>query len=178
MTVAGEASDGHEAIVAAASMKPDVVILELGVRDTGALMATRTITSTVTGTRVLVLSTYNAKDYLSQALRSGASGYILKDAEPSELMLAVRTIAQGGTYVADNTSTPDPNPGPDVALTPRQREVLQLMAQGRTTREIAALLKVSVKTVETHRAQLMEKTKIRDVAGLVRLAIRMGLAGL
>ncbi len=178
MTVVGEAIDGPTAIAAAAALKPDVVILELAVRDNGGLAATRAITADGSRSRILALSTHNARDYLSQAIRAGASGYLLKDAEPSELLHAVRTVSQGGKHVALDAPTQSLPAAPDAALTPRQREVLQHIAQGRSTREIAGLLTVSVKTVETHRAQLMDKTKIRDVAGLVRLAIRMGLAGL
>jgi DNA-binding NarL/FixJ family response regulator len=176
MRVVGEVADGNAAVAAAAELKPDVCLLELAVRDATVLAATRQITGA--GTKVLAMSQTNSKDYLSQALRSGASGYILKDSDPAELVRAVRAVAEGGRHIGADTGTEAPAATPEVSLTPRQREVLQLMAQGRTTREIAGLLTVSVKTVETHRAQLMEKTKIRDVAGLVRLAIRMGLAGL
>lgn len=176
--IVGEAADGGSAVAMAADLKPDIVLLELGARDTGGLAATRAITADPAGTRVLALSVHNAKDYLSQAVRAGASGYVLKDSTSADLVTALRTVAKGGTFHAASTGAPSETVMPDVNLTPRQREVLQLIAQGRTTREIAGTLSVSVKTIETHRAQLMEKTKIRDVAGLVRLAIRMGLAGL
>jgi DNA-binding NarL/FixJ family response regulator len=127
---------------------------------------------------------HDNEEYVRQALRAGASAYLLKDSQPAELELAVRAVAQGGSYLspmvsrhllADYLRRTERDDGPADGLTPRQREVLQLIAEGHTNAEMAETLNLSVKTVETHRAQLMDRLSIRDVAGLVRYAIRTGL---
>jgi DNA-binding NarL/FixJ family response regulator len=134
--------------------------------------------------RVLVLSMHTSKEYVQQALRAGARGYLLKDAAPAELELAIRAVARGEIYLSPAVSRHVVEgyvrgevaaAGPLEGLTPRQREILQLVAEGNTSRDIARQLGVSVNTVETHRAQLMERLGIHDLAGLVRYAIRVGL---
>jgi DNA-binding NarL/FixJ family response regulator len=156
--------------------------------------------------RVIILSMHANEEYVLQALRAGAAGYLLKDADTPELELALKTVTRGEVYLSPSVSkhvadyvrriaeaaapsshpSSPPSSGPEQAagehsgsplerLTPRQREILQLIAEGHTTREIARILNVSAKTVETHRARLMEELDIHDVAGLVRFAIRVGL---
>jgi DNA-binding NarL/FixJ family response regulator len=133
---------------------------------------------------VVVLSQYTDEEYVRQSLHIGANGYIPKDAATSELEIAIRAAAQGETYLNPSISKhlienylrrPESTPGQLKQLTPRQREVLQLIAEGNTMNRIAKELNISVKTVETHRAQLMERLDIHDVAGLVRYAVRIGL---
>jgi len=134
--------------------------------------------------KVVLLSVYDDEQYLYQALRAGAAGYLLKDADLLELERAVAAVVRGETYlspaiskhvIADYKRRVSGQPDPIDRLTPRQREVLQLIAEGLSTKEIAFKLSLSAKTVETHRAQLMERLDIRDVAGLVRFAVRTGL---
>jgi DNA-binding NarL/FixJ family response regulator len=141
--------------------------------------------------RVLILSMYSNEEYVIQSLRAGASGYLLKDAATTELDLAIKAIARGETYlspaiskvvvtdyvrrVGGDGAESNADPSPYERLTPRQREILQLIAEGYTTKEIAHMLNISAKTVETHRMQLMDQLDIHDVAGLVRYAIRKGL---
>src|SRR5262249_43607159 len=134
--------------------------------------------------RVIILSMHASEEYVLQALKAGAAGYLLKEADIAELELAVKSVARGESYLSPAVSkhvigsyvrrTRGESNAPEL-LTPRQREVLQLIAEGRSTKEIARLLNVSVKTVETHRMQLMERLDIHDVAGLVRYALRVGL---
>ena len=134
--------------------------------------------------RVIILSMHGNEEYASRALQAGAAGYLLKDSGLAELELAVRAVARGETYlspavskhvIADYLRRTGGAPPESGSLTPRQRQVLRLIAEGKTTKAIARLLGVSVKTVETHRAQLMDRLDIHDVAGLVRHAIRIGL---
>jgi DNA-binding NarL/FixJ family response regulator len=142
--------------------------------------------------RVIMLSMHATKEYVTQALQAGASGYLLKDAAPTELELAVKSVMRGEKYLSPAVSThviadylqrttggpaskTDTELSSSAPLTLRQREILQLIAEGNTTKEIAAKLNLSVKTVETHRTQLMERLDIHDIAGLVRYAIRIGL---
>jgi len=145
---------------------------------------TSRITKDFPNVRVIVLSMYANEEYVMQALRAGAAGYLVKEAATSELELAIRAVARGDTYLSPAVSgkvidktlgRAVPQSSPLDRLTPRQREILQLIAEGRSTRAIAERLHVSVKTVETHRAQLMDRLGIRDVAGLTRYAIRIGL---
>jgi DNA-binding NarL/FixJ family response regulator len=147
--------------------------------------ATAQITKSHPETSVIVLSMHASEDFAIQALRAGAAGYLLKDADLPELELAIRAVARGEKYLSPAVSRHlidsykrglAAPPDPLARLTPRHREVLQLIAEGHTTKEIAAKLQVSVKTVETHRGQLMERLDIHDVAGLVRFAIRTGIA--
>jgi DNA-binding NarL/FixJ family response regulator len=137
-------------------------------------------------TRVIILSMHSSEEYASRALQAGVAGYLLKDSGLAELELAVRAVARGETYLCpavskhviaeylDRTAGARPRSG---RLTPRQREILTLIAEGQTTKAIARRLGISIKTVEAHRAQLMERLGIRDVPGLVRYAIRKGLIG-
>lgn len=182
--VVAEAGDGREALRLIAAHQPDVVLMDIAMPEMNGLEATARVVKEFPNVRVIILSMHANEEYVLQALRTGAAGYVLKDSGVSELELALRAIAKGETYlspavskhvVADYVRRVGSESSSLEQLTPRQREILQLLAEGRTMKEIAKLLYISVKTVETHRAQLMERLGIHDVAGLVRYAIRVGL---
>jgi DNA-binding NarL/FixJ family response regulator len=184
LEVVAEAGDGRTALSVIAQHQPDVVLMDIKMAGLNGLEATARITRDLPGVRVVILSMYANEEYVIQALRAGASGYLLKDAGTAELEVAVRAAARGETYLSpaishrmiqDYLQNVGGEGGALEQLTPRQREVLQLVAEGHSIREIAQILHVSIKTVETHRAQLMERLDIHDVAGLVRYAIRVGL---
>lgn len=181
--VVAEAGDGREATRLARSLNPDIVLMDISMPGLNGLEATTRITRANSHCRVLILSMHANEEYAAQALRAGARGYLVKEAAASQLEEALHAVARGESYVSSSLSmdtvsrlleeTPQ-NSGLD-HLTPRQREILQLIAEGKSTREIASVLSLSAKTVETHRSQLMDRLKIFDVPGLVRLAIREGL---
>jgi len=178
-----EADDGREAIERVASSQPDLVFMDIGMPGLNGLEALIRIAGKFPETRVVILTMHANEEYALKAMRSGAVGYLLKNAKPSELHLAIETVISGETYLCPKIErTLDEylcrsgqSSDPLAQLTPRQRETLQLLAEGQSTKEIANTLKISVKTVEMHRAQLMERLRIRDLAGLVRYAIRNGL---
>lgn len=182
--VVADVGDGWEAVKAVQADAPDLVLMDIAMPGLNGLDATSRIMKESSTTRVILLSMYANEEYLRQALQVGASGYLLKGAELAELELAIRTVSRGETYLTPavakyaveayrNKSGAPSNPL--ARLSGRQREILQLIAEGCTTKDIAHRLDLSVKTVETHRAQLMERLEIHDVPGLVRLAIRVGL---
>lgn len=182
MQVVAEASDGQEAVRLARKHQPQLVVMDIAMAGLNGLEATRRIRSETPDARILILSMHANEQYVHQALQAGASGYLLKDAATEELELAIQAALKGQTYLSprisrrlvdDYLKQGEGNPADQ--LTPRQREILQLIAEGRSTRAIAERLHVSVKTVETHRAQLMDRLDIHDVPGLVRFAIRTGV---
>jgi DNA-binding NarL/FixJ family response regulator len=182
--VVGEASDGHEALRRVADTHPHLVLLDIMMPGLNGLEVLARIHRDHPDVRVIILSMNAAEEYVLQALRAGASGYLLKNVSPTELAMAVKAVAAGETYLAASVSRhvidaylkrTGSSAGPLESLTSRQREILQLIAEGRTTKEIAKRLDLSVKTVETHRTQLMDRLGIHDIAGLVRFAIREGL---
>ncbi len=184
--VVAEAADGNAAFELVARDRPDVVLMDVTMPDLNGLEATTRVIRRFPEVRVLVLSMHADEEYVGLALRAGAAGYLLKDASASELELAIRSVARGDTYlspaatkgvVADYLQRGAESPTPRERLTSRQREILQLIAEGHTTKDIARRLALSVKTVEAHRTQLMERLGIHDIAGLVRWAIRAGLVG-
>lgn len=180
--VVGETGDGREAISLAHACQPDVILMDITMGSLNGLEAAARIVKECPAVRVIILSMHANEEYVRQALQAGASGYLLKDAATTELEIALRGVLRGETYLSPAISRQlvnlylsgqaDTTPEP---LTPRQREILRLIAEGNTTKQIAALLNVSVKTVETHRAQIMERLDIRDIPGLVRYAVRHGL---
>ena len=185
LTVVGESGDGRAALELLSTLQPNIVLMDIAMPELNGLEATTRIAKDFPNTRVIILSMHASEEYVLQALRAGASGYLVKNAAPEELELAIRAVARGETYLSPaisrhvveellGRSTASTNPVD--ALTPRQREILQLVAEGKSTKQIAGSLGVSVKTIESHRAQLMERLDIRDVAGLVRFAIRHGVA--
>lgn len=188
----GEADNGRDAVRLALSLVPDMVVMDIGMAELNGIDATRQIVEASPGIRVLALTMHAGQQFVTEMLRAGARGYVLKDSPLDELELAIRTVASGRTYLGsgpagavlddylkhlDGTAG-GPLGGSRRALTPRERECLQLMAEGRSTKEIAARLGLSPKTVETHRRQIMEKTGIFSLAGLIKYAIREGLTTL
>lgn len=181
--VVGEASSGEEALALARGAQPDVVLMDIAMKGMTGLDAASRMRESNPGVRVIILSMHAGEEYVLQALRAGAVGYLLKDAATGELELALRSVMRGESWFSPAVSRQvvegyvqrvGGEPAADV-LTARQREVLRLVAGGKSTKEIAFDLNLSVKTVETHRAQIMERLGIRDVAGLVRYALRTGL---
>jgi DNA-binding NarL/FixJ family response regulator len=182
--VVGEASNGRQAIELIRTELPDLVLMDIAMKELGGLEALPRITKNFPRVRVILLSAHANEEYVIRALRSGAAGYMLKDAATLELELAINSVVQGKTYLSPSISRTviesylervGSQTSPIEQLTARQREVLQLIAEGKNTKEIAATLDVSIKTVEAHRLQLMARLDIHDVPGLVRYAIRSGL---
>ncbi len=182
--VVAEAADGREAVALARRHRPDVVLMDIAMPGLNGLDAAGMLAKDVPGVRVLVLSMHAQEEYVRRALRMGATGYVLKGADPAELEQAVRTVARGEVYLASEVSKRvlddyrnrlAHEAHPLDSLSPRQREILQLIAEGRSTKDIAHLLALSVKTVETHRSHVMARLDIYDIPGLVRFAIRVGL---
>lgn len=185
--VVGEADTGRKALEMVGARAPDVVLMDIAMPEMNGLETTTRVTREYPGVRVIMLSMHAGEEYVMQALRAGASGYLLKDAATSELELAVRAVARGETYLTPTISKrviddylmrTTGSQGPVDQLTKRQREILQLIAKGYTSKEMAQMLNLSPKTIETHRTQLMKQLDIHDVAGLVRYAIRVGLVTL
>lgn len=181
--VVGEAADGVQALALAERERPDVVLLDIAMKGMNGLEAAARLRELHPGIKVIILSMHAGEEYVLQALRAGAAAYLIKDSATAELELALRSVMRGETYLSPAISRQvvegyvqrvGAGAGED-PLTPRQREVLKRIAEGRSTKEIAFDLGLSVKTVETHRAQLMERLGIRDIAGLVRYAMRSGL---
>ncbi len=182
--VVGEAEDGRAALALVASHKPDLVLMDIAMPGLNGIEAAARLSREHPRVRALILSMHQNEDYVRQALRAGAAGYLLKEAAPVELEFAIRAAMRGETYlspavsrgaVSDYVQRLRNEDVPGGTLTPRQRETLQLIAEGHTTKEIARRLNISVKTVETHRTQLMKQLDLHDVAGLVRYAVRTGL---
>jgi DNA-binding NarL/FixJ family response regulator len=182
--VVAEAGDGREALRLIGLHQPDVVLMDIGMPGLNGLEAAARITQESPQIRVIILSMHATEEYVLRALRAGAVGYLLKDAGTAELELAVKAVVRDETYlspavskhvIADYVQRVSHKPNSFDQLTPRHREILQLIAEGQTTKEIAQTLNLSAKTVETYRTQLMERLDIHDIAGLVRYAIRTGL---
>jgi DNA-binding NarL/FixJ family response regulator len=184
VSVVAEAADGVEALQRVEATAPDLVVMDIAMPRSNGLDTTAQIKSAFPAVRVMLLSMYVSEEHVLQAMRVGASAYLLKDSAPAELELAVRAVMRGDNYLSPPVSKQvvesyrqrtQASSRPVDLLTPRQREILLMTAKGHPTREIADLLKLSVKTVEAHRAQLMARLDIHDVPGLVRYAIRTGL---
>jgi DNA-binding NarL/FixJ family response regulator len=182
--VVGEAADGHEALRLTALHRPDVLLMDIAMPELNGVEAASRLAREAPDTRVVILSMHAGQEFVLRAIRAGSAGYLLKDASPAELEQAVKAVARGEMYlspavsryvVEDYVRRAGPEHSPLDRLTPRQREILQLIAEGNTTKAIATKLGLSVKTVETHRAQLMERLEAHDIASLVRLAIRLGI---
>ncbi|MCW7541095.1 response regulator transcription factor [Aquabacterium sp. A7-Y] len=187
--VLGEAQDGEEAIALVLRLQPDVLLLDITMPRLTGLDALPRIKQASAGTRLLIVSMYDSADFVMQALRLGADGYLLKDSAAVELQLALDAVTSGQRYLSPAVSgtvvehalshaadtRPAPLPPGASPLTPRQIEILTLLASGKGMKEIAYDLGLSVKTVETHRAQIMERLNIRDLPRLVLYALRQGL---
>jgi len=180
-TVVAEASDGREATQLAQELEPDVAVLDLAMPLLNGLDAAREITRASRRTKTIVVTVHTADQYVLAALQAGVRGYVLKSQATAELVQAIQEVMRGGRYLSPGISEAvvqaylAKTDLPADPLTPREREVLQLVAEGKTTKDIAGLLGLSVKTIESHRTRLMEKLDIRQTAGLVRYAIRRGL---
>jgi DNA-binding NarL/FixJ family response regulator len=186
--IVAEAGDGQEALAALQRTKPDVALLDISMPGLNGLELAARASREVPETRIVILSVHGDASHVAQALRAGAKGYLVKDAAADELPVLLRSVMRGETYLSPGISrhvvdgflgrsatSGDETPDISSLLTPRQRETLQLVAEGRSTKEIAQKLNLSVKTVETHRAQIMERLDIHDLAGLVRFAVRAGI---
>ena len=184
VAVVAEAGDGQAAFAAVLAHRPDVVLTDIAMPGINGLELTARVSREFPEIKTIILSMYADEEYVCQALQAGAAGYLLKDSGTAELHLAIQAVARGESYLSPAVSkhviadylrrTAGEARTPEL-ITPRQREILRLIALGRTTKAIAHILGISAKTVETHRAQLMERLDIYDVAGLVRYAIRIGL---
>jgi len=184
VTIVGETGDGREALDLIDRVEPDVAILDTSMQGLSGLEVASRVRRGSPSTRVVVLSMHDGEAYVEEALRASVAGYLLKEFAPTELAQALGAVARGEAHasaaIANHVVGGSPHGAHgDVeqvaALTPRQREILRLVAAGKANKDIAAELGLSVKTVEGHRAQLMERLGIHDVAGLVRLAVRAGL---
>ena len=183
VVVVGEAGKGSEALELVRQLSPDLLLLDITMPDGNGFDVLDQLTKLYPEIRVIVLTVHEAGEYAIRAVREGAAGYLPKSAASTELEDAIRTVVSGKRYISPETAQNtiiEQGRGATkrdllATLSPRQREVLRLIAEGRTTKQIARELEISVKTVETHRAQLMERLGIHDVAGLVRYAIIVGL---
>ena len=183
--VVAEASNGREAVALTIQHKPDLVIMDISMKDLNGIEATAQIMAAAPSTRVLILSMHTTEDFVRRAIKAGAVGYLVKDSAPLDLKMAITAVLSGEIYLSPRVSKhivsgflhgplAQNEPTMDL-LTARQREILQLIAEGKSTKEIAFQLNVSVKTVETHRSALMDRLGIHDIAGLVLYAVRHGL---
>ncbi len=182
--VVGEAEDGRKVVDLAQDLQPDLVLMDISMPGLSGLVATARLVKAWPKMRILILSMHQNEEFVRQALRSGAVGYILKDAAPQELELAIGAIRDGKTYMspavtrclngAGSTSTEETRRSAE-SLTPRQTEVLRMVAEGQSSKDIARQLNLSLKTVDSHRTALMKQLDIHEVTGLVRYAIRTGL---
>jgi DNA-binding NarL/FixJ family response regulator len=186
ISVIGEAEDGQEAVTLVEQLKPDVMIIDIAMPRMNGIQATQRVHALGLATQVVILSMHSRPTLVRQALRNGAKGYLLKRSVTEELLLAVRAASRGETYLSPEVSDiivddflvhqiETEKASPFNQLTPREREVVQLIAEGYTNSGIARLLNISIKTVERHRANLMAKLDVHDVAGLTRVAIELGL---
>jgi DNA-binding NarL/FixJ family response regulator len=182
--VVGEAGTGRKALELVRSTSPNIVLMDIAMTELGGLEALPRITKDFPSVNVIILSAHANEEYVIRALREGASGYMLKDSATTELELAINSVIQGKVYLSPSISRTVIDDylrrvsgavSPLEQLTSRQREILQLIAEGKNTKEIAADLDISIKTVESHRLQLMDRLNIHDIPGLVRYAIRSGL---
>jgi DNA-binding NarL/FixJ family response regulator len=205
LEVVAEASDGRQAVEMAKQLNPDVIVMDVAMPQLNGIEATRQVVADEPGMKVIALSMHSDRRFVSESLKAGASGYVLKDSAFEELISAIRAVVADRVYLsprvagvvvedyvrrlptrgretahARSDAAPGHAPAPSVfdAITPREREVLQLMAEGYATKEVAHRLHVSVKTVETHRRQIMDKLDLHSVAELTKYAIREGLTAL
>ncbi len=186
LVVVGEAEDGRQAVALSASVKPDVAVLDIGMPNLNGIEAAKQITDGESGAAVVILSMHADEAYILRALKAGARGYLLKDSAESDVVRAIRSVAEGKSFFSpavskvmledyvkklQRTGSEDSYD----LLTPREREILQLVAEGKSNKEVANLLHLSVYTVETHRANIMEKLKLKSVPELILYAVRKGI---
>lgn len=184
--VVGEAHNGREAVTLSRQLEPQLVIMDIAMKELNGIEAAIEIKAESPATRILILSSHATEDYVRRAIRAGVDGYLVKGSPPQELEAAIRATASGQGYLSPSISKhvmaglaqPQQGPSPLESLSARQRQILQMIAEGKSTKEIAFALDVSIKTVETHRAALMDRLGIHDIAGLVLFAARHGLVDL
>jgi two-component system response regulator NreC len=179
--VVGEACDGHEALRLVTTVRPDVAVLDIGMPSLNGLAAAREIQKASPRTRTILLTRHDEVQYVTEALRAGVNGYLLKSQAATDLVEAIQQVGRGGMYLSPNISRTiveaylnNTEPATD-PLTPRERQVLQMVGEGNSTKDVARILGISTKTAESHRARLMRKLDIHETATLVRYAIRRGL---
>lgn len=181
MEVVGEAANGREAVLRSEEFHPDVVVMDVAMPDLNGIEATRRISESLPHTRVLALSMHKDSVYVREILRAGARGYLLKDAIDKDLVSAIRSVAMGEGYISPAVSEAVLSDfrrhvsNPIDLLSSREREILQMLAEGRTNKDIAAALNLSVHTVDAHRGRIMEKLNLHSISELVRFAMREGL---
>jgi two-component system response regulator NreC len=186
LEVVGEAEDGRQAVALSVSLRPDVAVLDIGMPNLNGIEAAKQITDGASGAAVVILSMHSDETYILRALKAGARGYLLKDSAESDLVRAIRSVAEGKSFFSpavskvlledyvkklQRTGSEDSYD----LLTPREREILQLIAEGKSNKEVANILHLSVYTVETHRANIMEKLKLKSVPELILYAVRKGI---
>ena len=181
MEIVAEAGNGREAVESAEKLRPDIVVMDVAMPELNGIEATRRITDASPHTRVLALSMHKDSVYVREILRAGARGYLLKDSPAPDLLAAVRAVASGEGYLSPAVSNAVLDDyrrhvtNPIDLLTSREREVLQMLAEGKTNKEIAGVLNLSVYTVDAHRGRIMEKLNLHSINELVRFAVRNGL---
>ena len=179
--VVGEAQNGHDAVGLAGQLRPDLAILDIGMPLLNGVDAARQIMKASPSTRTILLSVHDELQYVVESLRAGVTGYLVKTRAAEDLVQAIREVSRGGVYLSPSISREatmaclSGRDSVDIELSPRERQVLQLVAEGRTTKEAAVVLGISIKTAESHRARIMEKLDLHGTAELVRYAIRQGL---
>jgi two-component system response regulator NreC len=189
MEVVGEASNGLEAIDLAKKLGPDVILMDIGMRQLNGLEATREIKRLFPSMKILILTMYDNEEWIFQILKAGASGYLIKDLAMTDLISALRAVCQGDSYLSPSISKMvieeyirkaelGEKKGVEDLLSAREREILQLIAEGNSIPQISNLLCISKKTVEAHKTHIMEKLNIHDKVGLIKYAIRSGLTKL
>jgi two-component system, NarL family, response regulator NreC len=181
MEIVGEAGNGREAVESAEELKPDIVVMDVAMPELNGIEATRRLAASLPHTRVVALSMHKDSVYVREILRAGARGYLLKDSPAGDLVSAVRAVASGQSYLSPGVSNAVLDDyrrhvtNPIDLLTTREREVLQMIAEGKTNKEIAGVLNLSVYTVDAHRGRIMEKLHLHSINELVRFAVRNGL---
>jgi len=187
VTIVAEVNNGRDAVAVAKAQEPNLVIMDISMKELNGIEATAQIKAEVPAVKVLILSMHTTEDFVRRALKAGAAGYLVKDSAPLELERAIEAVMRGEHYISSRVSghlVAGLADGAGAArssidsLTARQREILQLIAEGRSTKEIAFALDISIKTVETHRASLMDRLAIHDIAGLVLYAARNRLVSI
>ena len=187
--VVGEAADGRQAVAEAKKVKPRIVVMDIAMPELNGIEATRQLLEELPSVKIIVLSMHYSTEHIFQALQAGAKGFLIKESAGKELIRAVRAVYAGQRYLSqkvDEILIEDylmqrkniKSPSPLESLSPREREILQLVAEGKTSAAIADILFLSSKTVETYRSRLMQKVGLKDVAGLIKFAIAQGLTGL
>jgi len=181
MQIVGEAGNGRDVMILAQQTSPDVIVMDVAMPELNGIEATRRLSTSLPKTRVLALSMHKDSVYVREMLKAGARGYLLKDSVEHDLLEAVRILARGGEYISPSVQQALTSPYRSTGMTPldqltsREREVLQLIAEGKTNKDVAAALNISVFTVDAHRGRIMEKLNVHNVNELVRFAVRNGL---